>query len=114
MVRVKKGKIAAKRRRNILKKTKGYLYGRHSKKRQAKEAIRKAGAYAFAHRRLKKRDFRRLWTIRLNGALRPLGFSYSKFIHTLKSKNIELDRKVMSQIAKDYPQVFENFVNKLK
>ena len=114
MVRVKRGIISAKRRRNLLKKVKGYRYGRRSKERQAKEAFMHAGAYAFAHRKLKKRDFRRLWTLRINAALRPLGFSYSKFIDALKKKNIELDRKVLSQIANEAPEVFAKVVEKVK
>ena len=103
-----------KRRRNLLKKTKGYRYGRSTKERQAKEAFRKAGAYAFAHRKTKKRDFRKLWTIKINAGVRPLGISYSKFIKALKDKNVALDRKVLSQIAQDHPSVFEKIVEKVK
>ncbi len=114
MVRVKRGIISAKRRRNLLKKVKGYRYGRRSKERQAREAFYHAGAYAFAHRKLKKRDFRKLWTLRINAAVRPLGLSYSKFINALKAKNIELDRKILSQIANEAPQVFEKIVEKIK
>ncbi len=114
MVRVKRGIISMKRRRNLLKKTKGYRYGRSTKEREAKQAFIKAGSYAFAHRKTKKRDFRRLWTIRINAKVKDLGMSYSKFIRALKDKNIELDRKVLSQIAKDYPQTFEAIFNKVK
>ncbi len=114
MVRVKRGKISMKRRRSLLKKVKGYRYGRSSKEREARQAFFKAGAYAFAHRKTKKRDFRRLWTIKINAMVRPLGFSYSKFINALKSKNIELDRKVLSQIAENSPEVFEKIVDKIK
>ncbi len=114
MVRVKRGIISIKRRRNILKKTKGYRYGRRSKERQAKEALFHAGNYAFAHRKMKKRDFRRLWTIRINAAVRKLGLSYSKFIDALHKNNIELDRKVLSEIAKNSPSVFEKIVEKVK
>jgi len=103
-----------KRRRNLLKKVKGYRYGRRSKERQAHEAFIKAGTYAFAHRKLKKRDFRKLWTIRINAATRKLGLSYSNFIAGLKKNNIELDRKVLSQIANEAPQVFEKIVEKVK
>ncbi len=114
MVRVKRGIISMKRRRNLLKKVKGYRYGRRSKERQAHEAFIKAGTYAFAHRKLKKRDFRKLWTIRINAATRKLGLSYSNFIAGLKKNNIELDRKVLSQIANEAPQVFEKIVEKVK
>ena len=114
MVRVKGGIIANKRRKNILKRVKGYRYGRGTKKRQAKEAIAHAGNHAFAHRKMKKREFRRFWNIRINAAVRKFGLSYSKFINALKSKNIELDRKILSQIANEAPEVFEKIVEKVK
>ena len=107
MARVKKGVNALKRRRNILKQVKGYRFGRSKKERIAKEAIFHAGAYAFRDRRAKKREFRQLWTIRLNAALREGGFpSYSKFMGLLKKKNIGLDRKSLATLAKDYPEAF--------
>ncbi len=114
MVRVKRGTISLKRRRNLLKKTKGYRYGRSTKEREARQAFKKAGAYAFAHRRQKKREFRKLWTIRINALARDFGMSYSKFINALKKNNIELDRKVLSQIANESPQTFEKIVEKVK
>jgi large subunit ribosomal protein L20 len=114
MSRVKRGTIGAKRRRNVLAQTKGYRFGRSRKERQAREAIAHAGAYAFAHRRDKKSDRRALWQIRLNAALRPLGFSYSKFIGALKKNNIELDRKVLSEIARLYPETFSRIVDQVK
>lgn len=114
MTRVKRGTISLKRRKNILKQVKGYRFGRSSKERQAREAIAHAGAHAFAHRRDKKNDNRRLWQVRLNAALRQLGFSYSKFIGALKSKNISLDRKVLSQIANENPNSFERIVKQLQ
>ena len=111
MSRVKKGVGALKRRRNVLKQVKGYRFGRSSKERMAKEAIFHAGSYAFRHRRTKKREFRRLWTLRVNAALREGGFpSYSKFIGALKKKNIALDRKSLATLAKDYPEVFTRIV----
>ncbi|MHB8651853.1 MAG: 50S ribosomal protein L20 [Minisyncoccota bacterium] len=110
MTRVKGGVISLKRRRKVLSQVKGYRFGRSTKERQAREAIAHAGTHAFAHRRDKKGDFRRLFTVRMNAALRPLGISYSKFIGHLKKKNIALDRKVLSQIATDHPEVFEKIV----
>jgi large subunit ribosomal protein L20 len=107
MTRVKKGVNALKYRRNLLKATKGYRHGRSTKERAASEAMFHAGAYAFAHRRDKKGDFRRLWNVRINAGLRPLGHSYSKFIGGLKKKNITLDRKVLSQIASENPETFK-------
>ena len=107
MARVKRGTTSLKRRRNVLRQTKGYRFGRSTKERIAKEAIVHAGSYAFRDRRAKKRTFRQLWTIRLNAALRERGLpSYSKFIGTLKKKGITLDRKSLAALAKDHPEAF--------
>ncbi|KKT81835.1 MAG: 50S ribosomal protein L20 [Candidatus Yonathbacteria bacterium RBG_16_43_6] len=114
MTRVKRGTTTAKSRRNILSQVKGYRFGRSKKEVQAQDAISHAGAYAFAHRRDKKADFRRLWTVKMNAALRPLGFSYSKFIDALKKKNIILDRKIMALLAEKNPETFANIVNEVK
>jgi large subunit ribosomal protein L20 len=103
-----------KRRRNVLKDAKGFRHGRSTKEIGAKVALIKAGVNAFAHRKDKKADMRRLWTIRLNAALRPLGISYSKFINMLKVKDIKLDRKVMSEIAKTNPASFARIVEQVK
>lgn len=102
-----------KRRKNILAQTKGYRFDRKSKERVAKEAIKHAGSYAFKHRRAKKRDMRNLFSLRINAAVRPLGFSYSKLIGALKKKNVTLDRKSLSTLAKDHPEVFEKLVKEL-
>ncbi len=112
MTRVKKGVHALKNRRNTLKMVKGYRFGRGNKERQANEAISHAGTYAFAHRRDKKGDFRRLWNVRINAAVRPLGHTYSTFIDALKKKNIELDRKVLSGFAQHNPDTFKRIVEK--
>lgn len=113
MVRVKKGINALKTRRNVLKKVKGYRFGRSTKERQANEAIFHAGASAFAHRRRKKTDMRQLWTVRLSAALMPYDMSYSKFIGGLKKANIGLDRKVLAEIASKSPEVFGMIVKKI-
>lgn len=114
MARVKRGTLKAKRRKNILAKTKGYRFDRSRKERVAKEAIAHAGVHAFRHRRAKKRDFRQLWTVRLNAALREGGFpSYSKFIGTLKKKGVTLDRKSLSTLAKDHPEVFSRLAKQI-
>ena len=110
MVRVKRGTIANKTRRNILKQVKGYRFNRRNKEREARVAIAHAGNHAFAHRRRKKGDFRRLFTIRINAALRVLGKTYSTFIGTLHKKGVALDRKVLARIAQENPQVFERIV----
>jgi large subunit ribosomal protein L20 len=114
MTRVKRGIISLKRRRNVLKQVKGYRFGRSTKERQAREAIAHAGSHAFAHRRDKKNDRRRLWQVRLNAALRPLGITYSKFIALLVGKKVILDRKILSDIAHNNPQTFERILNQVK
>lgn len=106
MSRVKKAIHAIKRRRNVLKAAKGYRFGRSKKEIEAKVAIRKAGTHAFAHRRDKKNDFKRLWNIKINAALEPMGLSYSKVMGNLKKKNISLNRKMLAEVAQTYPEVF--------
>jgi large subunit ribosomal protein L20 len=113
MARVKRGTMKNKRRKNILAQTKGYRFDRKSKERVAKEAIKHAGSHAFRHRRAKKRDFRQLFTLRINAGVRPLGTTYSKLIGALKKKNVTLDRKSLSTLAKDYPEVFEKLVKEV-
>jgi len=114
MVRVKRGKIAHKRRKYVLAEAKGFRGGRKSKYRLAKIALMKAWSYAYRDRKRKKREFRRLWQIQINAACRNLGITYSKFIHQLKQKNIALDRKILAQLAKEHPQIFEEIVEKVK
>ena len=89
-------------------------FGRGRKERDAKVALRKAGVHAFAHRRDKKSDFRGLWMVRLNAALRPLGWSFSKFIDAAKKKGFDLNRKVLSEIAQQNPAAFERIVAQVK
>ena len=114
MSRVKRGKIATKKRNKILKYTKGFRWGRKSKERAAKEALLHAWTHAFRDRRVKKRTARGLWQIRLNAAVRPEGLNYSKFMHGLKKAKIELDRKVLSEIAMKHPEIFKEIVTKVK
>jgi len=114
MARVKGGLMAQKRRRNILAEVKGYRLQRSKKKRVAREAIYHAQTYAFAHRKDKKADFRRLWTVRINAALLEHGMKYSRFIKALKDKNIELDRKILSTLAVENPEAFNRVVEATK
>lgn len=114
MTRVKRGTTTAKSRRNLLVQVKGYRFGRSKKSAQANDAMAHAGAYAFAHRKDKKNDFRRLWNVKVNAALRPLGFSYSKFIGALKTKGIIIDRKILALLAEKNPETFVNIVNEVK
>ncbi len=113
MTRVKRGIISLKRRRNVLKQVKGYRFGRSTKERQAREAIAHAGTHAFAHRKDKKNDFRRLWQIKISAAVVPLGLSYSKFIDALKKKEIGLDRKVLADMAEKNSKTFKNIVKQV-
>lgn len=114
MVRVKRGKIAHKRRKHLLKYAKGFRWGRKSKYRAAKVALMHAWEYAYRDRRTKKREFRALWQIQINAACRQLGLSYSKFIAGLKKNKIELDRKILATLAQNHPQIFEKIVEKAK
>ena len=102
--------MAQKRRRNILAEAKGYRFGRSKKKAQAREAIYHAQLHAFAHRKDKKNDFRRLWTVRINAALKPHNLKYSRFIKLLKDKNIQLDRKILATLALEAPESFDRVV----
>jgi large subunit ribosomal protein L20 len=114
MTRVKKGVHALKRRRSVLKQTKGMRHGRSSKERQAKDALLHAGNYAFAHRRDKKSDNRKLWNVKINAGARELGISYSKLIDSLKKKKIELDRKILADLAENNVETFKRVLSKVK
>jgi len=114
MVRVKRGKTAHKRRKKLLKYTKGFRWGRKSKYRAAKEALMHAWSYAYRDRRTKKRDRRQLWQIQINAACRKHGISYSKFIGGLKKKNIEINRKILAELANKEPEIFEKIVDEAK
>lgn len=99
MPRVKRGVQARARHKKILKKAKGYQGARSRVFRVAKQAVTKAGQYAYRDRRQKKRQFRRLWIVRINAAARECGLSYSRLINGLNKAGIEIDRKVLSDIA---------------
>jgi len=106
--------MAQKRRKNLLARAKGYRGLRSKKERYAHEALLHAGKYAFAHRRDKKNDFRRLWIVRLNAAVRANGHqSYSTFIAKLKKGAIALDRKVLAQLASEQPDIFARFAKQV-
>ena len=114
MTRVKKGVHALKRRRSVLKQTKGFRHGRSTKERQAKEALLHSGNYSFAHRKDKKSHNRKFWNIKINALSRELGMSYSKLIGTLKKKNILLDRKILADLAQNQPLIFAKILESLK
>ena len=107
MPRVKRGKIHLKKRKNLLKQAKGYRGGRKNLIKLAKVAITKAGVYAYRDRRVKKRTARRLWQIKLNAAVRTYGLNYSRFIAALKKAQVELDRKILADLAEKEPKIFE-------
>jgi large subunit ribosomal protein L20 len=113
MTRVKRGTVQRRRHNKVLAAAKGYRGSRSALYRQAKNAVAKAGMYAYAHRRTRKREFRRLWIVRMNAALRAHGVSYSRFIYALSNKMIALDRKVLSDIAIHEPKVFEAMVKEV-
>lgn len=114
MARVKGGVSALKRRRSILAEVKGYRFARSTKKRAARDAIYHAQLHAFAHRRDKKNDFRKLWIARINAAARGAGMQYSRLIKALADASIALDRKVLATLAKDRPDAFDRIIAKVK
>jgi large subunit ribosomal protein L20 len=113
-MRTKKGAARNRARKRILSRAKGYVGGRHRLLRTAKETLLRAGAFAFRDRRRRKRDFRRLWVIRLNAAARMHGLRYSEFIHGLDKAGIELNRKMLSEMAIHDPAAFEAVVGEVK
>ncbi len=113
MSRVKTGFTRHRRHKNILKATKGYFGARSKLFKTAHEAYLHAGEYAFAGRRLRKRDFRKLWIQRINAALKPEGISYSAFINQLKLNKIELNRKILADLAIKQPAVFKQLVQQI-
>jgi large subunit ribosomal protein L20 len=114
MARVKRGVVARRRHKKILKQAKGYYGARSRVFRVAKQAVIKAGQYAYRDRRQRKRQFRALWIARINAAARINGLSYSRFIHGLKVANIEIDRKVLADLAVFEKEVFTKLVEAAK
>ena len=113
MPRVKRGVQANRRRKRLLKHAKGFMWTRKSKYRQAKEGLLHAWSFQFADRKKKKREFRKLWSIKINAAARDNGLTYSSLINRLKKANIELDRKILSDLAANNPDVFKKIVSEL-
>ena len=114
MARVKRGVTAKARHKKILKRAKGYYGARSRTYRVAKQAVIKAAQYAYAHRKQKKRKVRKLWIVRINAAARQDGLSYSRFMNGLKKANIELDRKVLADMAVFNKPAFSQLVEKAK
>ncbi len=114
MTRVKRGIETKRKHKKLLEQAKGYWMTRHRHVRSAKETVLHAGAYAFAGRKKRKRDFRRLWILRIGEACKKLGIPYSKFIPALKAKKIELDRKMLAWLVVNDEKAFKEVVNKIK
>lgn len=102
--------ISARRHRKVLEQAKGYRQARSRRIQTAKEAVLHAGAYAYHGRKLKKRDLRSLWIVRMGASLKEVGVSYSRFIAALKKEKIELDRKILSEIATKNPETFKEII----
>jgi len=113
MTRVKRGVVSSRKRSRILKYTKGYRWDRKTKERAAKEAILHAWTHAFRGRKEKKRKFRQLWEVQINAACRQKGTKYSNFIAGLKKNNIKLNRKILAELARTQPIIFERLVKKI-
>ncbi|MBI4217324.1 MAG: 50S ribosomal protein L20 [Parcubacteria group bacterium] len=110
MPRVKRGTTAKKRRKHVLQHAKGFTWGRKSKYRLAKDALRHAWTYAYRDRKANKRTMRALWQVQVNAAARANGVTYSRFMGQLKKKNIALDRKVLAQLAEQKPEIFQKLL----
>lgn len=113
-MRVKTGTVRRQAHKKVLRQTKGYRMTKRRLIKVAKEALLHAGTYAYAGRKNKKRDFRKLWITRISGALKDTGLSYSKFIKALKDKNILLDRKSLAEIIQDDPETFQKIVREVQ
>jgi len=114
MSRIKRGTTAHKRRKSVLKDAKGFRWGRSTKYRLAKDALRHAWEYAFRDRKAKKRVFRKAWQITISGAATAHGINYSRLMGALRKSDIQIDRKVLAELARNHPETFEQIVNKVK
>ncbi len=114
MPRVKRGTIHTKRRRKLLSKVKGFKWGRKNLVKLAKTAATKAGAHSYADRKKKKGDFRQLWQVKINAAVRNQNLSYSQFIKKLKDNKIEIDRKILADLAENNSKIFKKIVEKVQ
>ena len=113
-MRVKTSVVRNKRKNKVLNQTKGYWGQRKNVFKRAKETLLRGMAYSYRDRKTKKRTLRSLWITRINAALREDGLSYSKFIYSLKSKNVDLDRKILAELAMNHPDKFKKLVSSIK
>lgn len=114
MTRIKRGVLKRARRKRIIKRAKGFISHRKTNFRAAMEAVLHAGKHAYRGRRLRKRDFRRLWQIRVNAGARELGISYSRLMGALKKNSVALNRKMLSELAARDPEVFKKIVESVQ
>ena len=114
IMRVKTGTVRHAGHKKVLKAAKGFWMTRHKRYKVAHEAVMHAGKYAFAGRRIKKRDLRQVWIVRINAALKPFDIRYSAFIKMLKNRNISLDRKILADFAVNNPESFKAVVESAK
>ena len=114
MTRVKTGIVRRKRHQKVLQRTKGYRMTKSRLYKAAHEALLHAGQYAYAGRKRRKRDQRKLWIMKINAAVQSLGLTYNQFIHRLKKAKIELDRKILADLAESDPKTFKIIVDKVR
>ena len=114
MPRVKRSVHARKKRRKVLEQAKGYRGTKHSSYRRAKEQVQRSGQYAYRDRRVRKREFRKLWIVRINAGARLTGLSYNTFMHGLRLAEIELDRKILADLAVSDPQSFASLAERAR
>jgi len=114
MPRANSGAVTRRRRKKVLKQAKGYYGARRTSFRKASETLTRALVYAYRDRRVKKREFRKLWIVRINAAVRAEGISYSQFINGLKKSDIDLDRKVLADIAVNESAIFSKLIETAK
>ncbi|MBI2021737.1 50S ribosomal protein L20 [Candidatus Daviesbacteria bacterium] len=113
MARIKRGVTSHRKHKKVLRLTKGHVGGRSKLIRRAKESLLHAGQYAFAGRKLRKRDMRRLWIVQLGNAVRAEGLSYSRFISQLRTHNIKLDRKILADLAINHPEDLKQIISQV-
>jgi large subunit ribosomal protein L20 len=114
MSRVKRSTGARKKRRKVLEQAKGYRAGKHASYKRAKEQVQRSLQYAYRDRRTRKREFRRLWIVRINAGAREHGLSYNQFMHGLQLANVELDRKMLAELAVNDPVFFASLAQQAR
>jgi large subunit ribosomal protein L20 len=114
MSRIKRSTGARKKRRKVLEQAKGYRAGKHASYKRAKEQVQRSGQYAYRDRRVRKREFRRLWIVRINAGAREHGLSYSQFMHGLQLASVELDRKMLAELAVNDPVFFASLAQQAR